>query len=370
MKKAIAAVLLAALILSGCGKKSVSGSDESRGSAAVTETSLPSGSEAESSEADSPKVKSEKSEAGSAESPKSGSVKEESRKADKDSGKETASSAESETTEERSTAYEEAIRARAEELKAEGQRVTSLCIADFDGDGTHEGFAFIGNDDADEIGGETGDIWYVREDGAELFEPGQYSAEQKIREFSGRPFYVYDRVFVTGRLDYVCTVQGGKPVSTPVSGLGYVGEADGNGNFTITPAGDYDCMYDPEIQGYIGHSWKPYWFYYRNGVFHEYGGLKIHEEDLKAISGGEEALKSIKDYCINDIFYRGNGLITVNYDDSPMSQDGSCNNRYLLLEYRGGVISVVEDETGEGRDGIYLDSISDIAVYPAGFGKK
>ena len=58
----------------------------------------------------------------------------------------------------------------------------------------------------------------------------------------------------------------------------------------------YDFAYDKGVGFYIGHTWKPYYFYYKAGKVYEYKAKKYRKYGK-----------------VKSIFYRENGLVHVNY---------------------------------------------------------
>lgn len=76
----------------------------------------------------------------------------------------------------------------------------------------------------------------------------------------------------------------------------------------------YDFMYDKEIGHKLGHTWKPYFFYYKDGKVYEYKGKKISLARFKKYENGKKMIKKYKKYGeIASIIYRENGLVHVNY---------------------------------------------------------
>ena len=110
-----------------------------------------------------------------------------------------------------------------------------------------------------------------------------------------------------------------------------------------------------------GHTWKDYWFYWDGESFREYGGVKITEKQLRNCEGAAAILDAIKaeGESINDIFYRGNGIININH--SYTVEPGNVYYYHTTLQLEDAKAMKVEtDETG----GIYRAAlIPDIATY-------
>lgn len=95
-----------------------------------------------------------------------------------------------------------------------------------------------------------------------------------------------------------------------------------HGDLTKAVSGDsfssvhstYDLLYDKELGFYTGHTWKPYYFYYKDGKIYEYKGKKISIARFKKYKNGKKMIKKYKKYGkIKSIIYRENGLVHVNY---------------------------------------------------------
>lgn len=76
----------------------------------------------------------------------------------------------------------------------------------------------------------------------------------------------------------------------------------------------YDLMYDKELGFYMGHTWKPYYFYYKDGQVYEYKGKKISLAQFKKYKNGKKMIKKYKENGkIKSIIFRENDLVHVNY---------------------------------------------------------
>lgn len=95
-----------------------------------------------------------------------------------------------------------------------------------------------------------------------------------------------------------------------------------HGNLTKAVSGDsfssvhstYDFLYDKELKFYTGHTWKPYYFYYKDGKVYEYKGKKISLARFKKYKNAKKMIKKYKkNGKIQSIILRENGLVHVNY---------------------------------------------------------
>ncbi len=98
----------------------------------------------------------------------------------------------------------------------------------------------------------------------------------------------------------------------------------------------YDCAYDSSVKGKLGHSWKPYYFYYQDGKVKEYKGKKISLKKFKKYKNAAKMLKKYKKMGkIKSIIYRSNGMVHVNYrDKSKVEKNGYYCIQYTNVTFR------------------------------------
>ena len=241
------------------------------------------------------------------------------------------------------------------------KQILDFKYGDYDSNGTYEAFAFVGEaQDPEEDEGYTGEIWFVSATGARMLEEGGYFGLIEVVTFGGSSFAVMDQYATTGGFVSVWGVRGGKPRRESISNAGGgMKQIDGK-DFTLWHS-TYDAMFDTELGFGLGHTWKNYWFYWDGESFHEYGGVKITEAQLRKCEGAAAVLDGIKKdgETIGEIFYRGNGIINVNHA-AENGQDR--RNSFTLLQLDGTKVTVVE---AEDNSGFYLPALApDIAVYP------
>ncbi len=58
----------------------------------------------------------------------------------------------------------------------------------------------------------------------------------------------------------------------------------------------YDFMYDSDLKAKMGHTWKPYFFYYKEGKIYQYTGKKISLARFKKYKNSKWALKKYRKY--------------------------------------------------------------------------
>lgn len=104
--------------------------------------------------------------------------------------------------------------------------------------------------------------------------------------------------------------------------------------------------YDAAIEGY-GHTFKPYWFYYKEGQVYQYKAKEISSKKLKKkYKNAKSVLKKYKkNGKVISILYRSNGLVHINYE-----KNGSYNNVTFKVKNK----KLVKPKTDYG---IYLEAM-------------
>ena len=263
-------------------------------------------------------------------------------------------------------------------LKSKLQNKTSetiydFCCDDFDGDGTYEAFAATSSQkltlDSDSA---IVDIWFINDIsvtkiksklGASILlkdYDNNYQFIQKY-EYKDNKFVVVKEWYTTGDLAYFWYVKNGQYV--------YDSKASGKLCF-FSPDGDYEWFtgchstYDSTTSG-SGHTWKPYYYYFDNGL-KEYGGISITESQLAQITNGESVVAEVKKHgAISSIIARGNGIVNINYTSGGYNKNLTllyCDNtiNYVNLNYYSN--DAFENAVDSG---VYKTAyIPEIAVYP------
>ena len=258
------------------------------------------------------------------------------------------------------TPTKEEIQALMDKLAPEisGEIVQFLCL-DFDNDKTFEAFAIVGSKDETIQDTYTGELWFVSDKaGSKIGEASSYSYLERISIGNGYLMTV-DKNYGGLSYSHLYGVKDGQPYEDDISGrlIGLKQEANG----TITAVQD---TYDACTDG-TGHTWKPYWFCWEDGL-REYGALEITEQEFLKYDGSEAALKRIDDQKgqLVSILRRENGIININYQ-TPWTRDGVddyINNMYLNLMEKDGALTILETDDNRG---VYLPALMpEIAVFP------
>lgn len=201
---------------------------------------------------------------------------------------------------------------------SDGELLDFICD-DFDLDGEYEAFGFTGiSQEGDEYMPELhiGKIWFASKNGAEVIcdDEKNFTNVFQLFDFGNRKYVGLSEWYVTARVTYLYTVKDGEAVEDNMSGVGDMAISESSEVSVLLSA--YDSIYDPEMDGYIGHSWKPYYFYYdeNTDAIVEYIGKEITEEDAVKICG-ENIIEEIEKegYTIGKIYSRPNGILNINY---------------------------------------------------------
>lgn len=251
--------------------------------------------------------------------------------------------------------------------------IVSFIQYDFDGDGTEEAFALVG-DTTDGIAGEIlveGDLWFVSDLSCEELHENMgmgIRSEPHYMTLGDTDYIIFDDVFMSESYSYVYYVEDSEVQEFELSGLGAIwGDEREDDLFSITDS-TYDARYDAEMGFMIGHTWKKYYFFYdsENGNICEYGGTWIDAATVEFWTGRDLINELIPEGdTIDSVFMRGNGMIVINYEHTD--EDGSIDYYHyiydtLRMSFINDLGMETEEEPLEGTCLIAL--IPEMASYP------
>ncbi len=99
----------------------------------------------------------------------------------------------------------------------------------------------------------------------------------------------------------------------------------------------YDSAYDKSAGVTLVHTWKPYYFYYKNGKIYEHNGKKITSSRFMRYKNAEKILKRYRKMGkVRSIIYRSNGLIHINFEKKYNDGDKSYSN--VTLHVSGNML--------------------------------
>lgn len=205
-----------------------------------------------------------------------------------------------------------------EKSGVEPSKVLSVCASDFAGDGEVEAFIFTGEFVEDEyMSSYLGAYWYVKEDNSweqKVAPEISWNDYGRFFDCGKRKFYAVTQQYTTGAPTTILTVYDGYASQVNMSGYGNVQQLE-DGSFVVYHD-TYDTFWDNASQFFIGHSWKPYYFYYDEA-----------KDDMVEYESEDVSKKAINDLCGTDVlseikkagaefdsaYKRANGLVTINY---------------------------------------------------------
>lgn len=201
----------------------------------------------------------------------------------------------------------------------EKHRVRKIFYADYDKNGRDEAFVLTGpkkkkNEQAEYETNFT--LWFA------YIENGNVVSKKLRKDVLGESGFLKLKSVTLFRALTYCTTSGPEDLYEVV---GNEVKVIFHGDCTKVYSGDaftsvhstYDGAYDRELGLKLSHTWKPYYFYYKDGKIYEYKGKKISLAQFKKYKNGKKMIKKYKKYGkILSIIYRENGLVHVNYKDS------------------------------------------------------
>lgn len=209
-----------------------------------------------------------------------------------------------------------------EEKGVNPAEILSVCCSDFEKDDTCEAFIFVGiyNDGDDEEYAEKyyeGSCYYVSDSEIVQMELPQseiWEDTGALLDFDQRQYFCINEHYTTGMNTELWTVRNGKLTEENVSRCGALFKSDNKGYEIVTS--EYDNMYDRDMQGTLGHTWKHYYCDYDKDAdaFIEYAGSEIDITDVDAICDEDIVSRLFEeDKYLMNAYLRGNGIINVNY---------------------------------------------------------
>ncbi len=258
-------------------------------------------------------------------------------------------------------------------------------MADVNGDGAGEIFAFIVSEVEEQVDGMTvADLWCYHDRTYEKIKEvtvcslsSNSDDAPKWMTVGERELFAVMQTSMTWVWTDVYTVQDGAVVA--FEGIGQsITQGDESlgedaGDFTIVVTA-YDSNYILNATGdgllYTGRTAKPYYLYWdeENCTFREYGAIEINQADLSALGMDADALETLLQaegeahtvpMRMDEIYQFANGKYKVNYS---YGTDEAAGCYYLALALEDGALV---NETPSENSGYYLPAVYPaVAVYP------
>lgn len=255
------------------------------------------------------------------------------------------------------------------------EEILVATVDDFDVDGDYEAFIFVGECISNEYEEYyNGCMWFTNGKTVNMIGEsgtGSWWNVNGFLDFEGRKYAYATVYYATGGMSCVWSVYGDDAATSEINCLGSV-YLDDNGDLCITND-IYDGTLDSDTGWLIGHTWKPYYFYFdkEKKQLVEYGGAFVRKDQIDDISG-IDLVEQIQAYApdseITTAFYRENGLLTVNYRTvSPKGDVTYSNANYNVKD--GKFLNAWSDGPGDvstsDYGGIYVSTLSSLpATYP------
>ena len=239
-------------------------------------------------------------------------------------------------------------------------------IGDFDGDGSDELFAVCRTDDT--FGDIFGSLWYASSDKAmQIYPAYEEWGGFRTAEVGGDTLILVERRFGTGSVTYCNRIENGSPVELDTFNVCSLTQTDGADFIGLKRT--YDFCTDG-----TGSTLKPYWFYYRDGSFHEYSAHSIAYENFSdGFVGVFEQYAYLQPYfdeiiaengVITDIIVRDNSIVNVNYKIIAESKEFLAYRYFRTLSVKDGEVTDITPEINEGNYEVSVEgNLLDFVIY-------
>lgn len=211
---------------------------------------------------------------------------------------------------------------------------------DYDGDGTYEAFAFVG--ESQEYSGAidySGHFWFVGADRCMQL-PNRHGDGFRMIDglmllgHSQKYLYYHSNFCITANISGIWTVENGKPVEVclPQSG-GVVYRGDPYG-FELW-VDSYNNYYHPKDDLWSGHTWRPYFYHYslKAGRLEPDESENLSAEELKKLCGFDLAAEvEAEGYEVTAIvMWKPSRIVTINYT-IPANEYGTITYENIIWD--------------------------------------
>lgn len=227
--------------------------------------------------------------------------------------------------------------------------VKKICYADYDKNGREEAFVLTGPKKAGKLRDAAYTLWFAyHQDGTVIAKKMRkdVSVDSKMLSLKSVTLFCAASYCATSVPTDVYQVTGN---DVKVIFCGNIISSTGGDSFSSVDS-TYDFMYDSDLKTTLGHTWKPYYFYYENGKVKEYKGKKITLHKFKKYKNAGKMLKKYKmQGKIKSIIYRSNGIVHVNYKSkSKVEDDGYYSIAYTNVTFRVSGNKLIKPVMDEG----------------------
>lgn len=230
-------------------------------------------------------------------------------------------------------------------------------------------FIFTGNELNIDMGpAYEGKLWYISPNSsAEVILEAENGYTIIDGDIEGEYLYITEW-YASAGMSYVYEIKNGKPSEVPlISNVGEIVDYSTFDPYIKVLDSAYDNISNAEGD-FMGHTWKPYYFYLEKDIegesysysIREYVGHKISEDELISLCGFDMPAEIKKlGLTIDDIYSRENGIINVNVHVAFDDKDIEYNNVNYDVN-NGCYVNAYGENSLEGSmfGGIYKDKIS------------
>lgn len=252
------------------------------------------------------------------------------------------------------------------------ENILKVFCEDFDANGVKEAFILTGKvqTDVDSCAWLEGKVWFVNDKAVQLVQEDfftHFTFAPEVMSFDGTKMLHVYKEYATGCCSYLYGVVDNQLCKYFDYAKGSLQVADGQLQLLHDT---YDYSYDKEMDGFTGHTWKPYYLYFAKATdtmskedkFLEYGAIEISQEQFLKFQGAQDVLERIKEIAnnaeITSFLYRGNNIININYQ---VKDEYGYSQNYVTVNYNEKeVYNLLEGSGGKYENAI----IPEIATYP------
>ncbi len=232
------------------------------------------------------------------------------------------------------------IQTRIQEQLRSKEKIKEVYYVDYDRNGRKEAFVLTGTEPKNEFDSGDNRLWFA------YVENGQVQATEQQDEVEANHTSVLKlkdaTLFCVGQ--YATTSSPQEVLRVNGNEVSVVFKGDTiktfKGNSFTSVHSTYDMMSDG-----TGHTWKPYYFYYKNGSVLQYTAKKKSVSWVKKYKNGKKMLKKYKKRgAVKSVLYRANGLVHINY-----AKKGEYGTTYTNVTFQVKKKKLVKAEENDGK---------------------
>lgn len=265
-------------------------------------------------------------------------------------------------------------------FKSEKDSVFDFFFYDYDNDKEYEAYAVIGK-----MNGETfeGSIWFANDEIVEKI------LDKKSKKYLPliikNDYNIHFEFPIFSENDEVSTTLWGVKDNNPEEVLqttsGYISQSK-EGDLVFNLPTNEVTSNITETNAWSGHAFNTYYLYWENG-YKEYEGKEISNEEFIKYENGQNILNEInkeiekkfpsfKSINIENIIYRQNGIININYIIN--TKDEKLYRKNVLVKYQDNTVSIdyydVSTTTGSIEEEILKDGKIELKIFESKILKK